>query len=102
MRRQDATDPLRPRRLRGGEVAAAPGHQGVRVGLVRVAVGRVHVVVIVVVVIIIVVVVVLRGKSRLDYALCTVLWASVSARFRFVIIKISVCPIFVYKPCVEE
>ena len=67
MLRQNPTDPLRSRRMFRGEVAAAPGHDGVHVGLVRVAVCRVHVVVVIVVVIIVVIVVVLERKSTLRY-----------------------------------
>ena len=57
---QDATDPLPPGRiLCMGELAAAPGRHAVHVGLVRVAVRRIHVVVVVIVAIVVVIVVVL-------------------------------------------
>ena len=63
MLRQNPTDPLRPRRMFRGDVAAATGHDCVHVGLVRVAVRRVHIVVIIVVVIIVVIVVILEWKT---------------------------------------
>ena len=65
MLRQDAADSLRSGRLLRGEVAAASGHHAVHVGLVCVAVRRVHVVVVVIVVIVVVIVVVLQRKKML-------------------------------------
>ena len=67
MLRQDAADSVRSGRIFRGEVAAASGHDGVHVGLVCVAVGRVHVVVVVIVVIVVVIVVVLQRKKMLTY-----------------------------------
>ena len=76
---QNPADPLRSRRMFRGDVAAAPSHDGVHVGLVRVAVRRVHVVVVIVVVIIVVIVVVLERKSMLrciQYAIIVLLYQS--------------------------